>query len=352
MTTQILKELLQVYSEIPIGMLVFKERNLFFINKHLKETLMLDNVDTKESINIICSILKIDTNQTELYNFFQNNEFLSYKDKHIQISSKSVSEYFIFMFIKIDKSLLETIKESLEIPFIPIVSENTEIITNNQENHKKLLEYFDKKGRQKVRGYTLYKGVPLISDNIIQQEHKNTLVIKIEDKQMIAAEKGKAWIFVTSSGVAIEGTIVFLNREKRLIFLNNLNKIEKGFHLRETIRYQDERPINLIIKSTPIEIELQIVDINESAFKVTTNNYVILEKLVAQNTQILSNVMLNDKTITFKSKYLFEAGRREGESVIVMEYSCNETEYAILKNWFNERQIEIIKEVKKFSDKL
>ena len=352
MTNQILKELLQVYSEIPIGMLVFKEGNLFFINKYLRETLMLGDLDTNESLNIICTILEIDADKTQLYNFFQNNEFFSYKDKHIQIASTKVSEYFICIFTKIDKSLIETIKETLEIPFAPIVGENTKTIINNHKNHKKLLEYFDKKRRQKVRGHTLYKGVPLISDNIILQKHKNTLVIKIEDKQMITAEKGRIWIFTTSSGLAIQGTVVFLNKEKRLILLSNLSKIEKGFHLRKVIRYQGDRPIDLIIKSIPIEIELQIVDINENAFRVITNNQVVVEKLMAQNNPILSNILVNDKTITLKSKYLFEAGHYDGESVIIMEYVCNEEQHSILKNWFNERQIEIIKEVKEFSNTL
>lgn len=247
--------------------------------------------------------------------------------------------------------MLDNINKDSEIAFRPITSDYALPTTKGTASHKKILEYFDKQRKLKIRGYTLYKGVPLIADNIIQQEYNNTLAIKIEDKQMISAKKGTPWIFVTSSGVVITGVIASLNQEKRVIFLGYLSEIEKGFHLRETIRYQSEEPMNLIINSMPTAIELRVVDINEYAMKVTTNNQDVLEKLLTQTNRTFSSMVVNNQTIALKSKYLLEASRREGESALVMQYFCNEAQHSILRNWFNQRQMEIIREVREFSNK-
>ncbi len=351
MANQILKELLKVYSEIPVGMLVFKDKDLFFINQHLRETLMLGNMNVEESLNIFSKVLGIDPDQKKLCTFLQENNFFSYKEKYIQITSNNIDEYDVFIFTRIDQSLIQTIKETLDPSFVPIISQDINIPPAD-EQHKKLLEHFDKNKKQKVRAYSLYKGIPLIADNIIKQSYKNTLVIQIEDKQTIAAEKGNAWLFKISSGTVVEGTIIHVDKGRRLVFLSNLRKIKKGFHLRETIRYQSEEPMRLIIKCSPVEIELQILDLNESACRVVTNNQVILEKLYTLTNPTLSDIILNNQTITVKSTYLSETSHSQGEATVVMTFSCDQTQLSILRQWFNTKQIEIIKEVKEFSNSL
>jgi hypothetical protein len=145
MSNKTLKELLHAYSHIPLGLLIFKEKKLFFINKHLRETIMLGNMDNKHSLEIICATLNLKADQEQLFSFLSNNEFFHRKEKYIQISSNSVDDLDIFVFTRLSEKLLKDIGAVEEIDFIPVVTQNTISRSVDNQKHIELLEFFDKK---------------------------------------------------------------------------------------------------------------------------------------------------------------------------------------------------------------
>jgi hypothetical protein len=204
-----------------------------------------------------------------------------------------------------------------------------------------------KKRGGRVIAHALYKGVPLISDSIILRAYKNTLVLKLEDKQMIAALKDSPWILKISSNTSIKGTVAFFDKEKKYLFLKNLHKINEDYHLRKTIRYQPEDIVNITVEIESKKLTLGLVDINEYAFRALSNNQVIIDKIANYDKSIPTKIVLDEKEVQLKSTYLFEAGRCDGEAAIVMNYTSDETGISMLQNWRNNRQLEIIKEVHK-----
>ena len=346
----ILKELLKVYSKLPVGMLVFKGEKLFFINANLRDTLMLAKMDFKECLGIICGVLQVEASEKKLYGYLRNNDFFSYKNKYVQIASSYVDGYGVFVFTRINQSLIERAQETKTISFAPILAEYIPA-TNDTQEHNALLKYFDANRRQRVRAYSLYKGVPLIADNVIKQEYQKTLVIEVEAKQMIGAKKGKKWIFKTSSGKPYQGEIALVTSAKKSIFLSNLHSVEEGFHQRETIRYQGEKSL-LSVKFSSLDLELPIYDLNESAFRVITKNRVVLEKLRALTNPARSKIKIGEESVKAKSVYFHEVLQGDGEMAVVINFSCAASQSSLLSRWFNETQMGIIKEVKNFTSKL
>ena len=223
MQNQTIKELFRVYSHLPLGLLVFKEKELFFINQRLRETVMLGSMDNANAIKVICSTLGIESTQDELLSFLSSNEFFHHKEKHIQISSNSVDNFDIFVFTRVSELLLEDLNVNQEIAFIPISSDDSITNSSNTKEHAKLLKYFDKKRNSTIITHSIYKGVPLIANSRILRVYKNTLVLKLEDKQMIAAAKNMPWILKISSDINIKGTVVH-----EMLSKNDTEKVRLG----------------------------------------------------------------------------------------------------------------------------
>lgn len=203
MDLNILKELLKLYSQLPCGVMVFKNTDLYFINNHLRNTLTLGNLPMEDSLDTIASMLQISSSGVELFNFFTNKSFFDYKEKHIQIAHKTYGEYEIFVFTKLDSSVLSELfvnfKEANKITMKDINDSASNL--EEEKEDSKILEYFDKNNNVKTIGTVLYKGVPLISENIILKTYKNLLAVKIEDKQMICSKIGAHWIIKTKENM-------------------------------------------------------------------------------------------------------------------------------------------------------
>lgn len=352
MSNEIIKELLYIYSNLPLGVLIFKNKELFFINDSLRETLTLGAVDNKSSMEIICSTLGIESSQKQLYTYLSDKDFFTHKKKVIQINSKNLDDYDIFVFTLICDSIIKKNEESEEIDFSHISLPDINIDPEKIKEHLKLLNFFDKKRNKKINTHTLYKGMPLIANNKILQAYNNTLALKIEDKQMIVAIVGEQWILKISSKLIVKGEILKVDKIKRYIFLKNLHQVQKNYHLRKTIRYLPQESGSVTLNFYSKKITLKLIDISENTFKISTNKQSILNKIQNYNKEISSLIILDEKQIKVKSTYLFKTEPKDGESDIIMKFHADSKNLKILKEWANKRQLEIIREVHKFSKML
>jgi len=195
MNNDILKEFLRLYTQLPCGVIIFKDRSPYFINNHLRKILVLGAIEVQKGLEIIASIFGVEATPEALYTFLTTNTFFDYKTKHIQINYTNYEIYSIFVFTKIETAVLEEKQ---------IVFEDIELLTQErteEEADKEILEYFNKHHNVKTIGHVLYKGVPLISDNIVLKSYKNQLAVQIEKKQMISTQNGAKWVIKMSSGL-------------------------------------------------------------------------------------------------------------------------------------------------------
>ncbi|EQB39468.1 hypothetical protein M947_05600 [Sulfurimonas hongkongensis] len=352
MDANILKEFLKLYNQLPCGIMIFKNDDLYFINNHLREILTLQNLDVENSLDVIASLLHLPPSSEELLAFFSNKSFFSYKEKYIQISHKKYEEYEILVFVKLDTSVLEDIfinfKEASKITMKEIEDSISELNEENQDS--KILEYFDKKRNVKVIGIVLYKGVPLISENIVLRTYRNLLVVKIEDKQIISSTIGTTWIIKTKDGVVFQAAIKKVNNDKKLIFLSNPKIIKDGYHKRQRIRYELNHEQTIEIYLHKIKTTLDIVDISENSLKVLIDNASVLKDLIEKKDTIEATMKIKDKTINLTCTFLKEGKIYDQKVEIIFLFTLNDSSKVVLNKWLNEQQIKVINKIRMFKN--
>ncbi|MDY0196170.1 MAG: hypothetical protein RBR33_08940 [Sulfurovaceae bacterium] len=352
MDTNILKEFLKLYNQLPCGVVIFKNEDLYFINNHLRNILTLENLDVENSLDVIASMLQLPSSSAQLLAFFLNKSFFTYKEKYIQISHKSYEEYKIIVLIKLDSSVLEEIfinfKEETKITMQEIEDSISE--PKEQKQDSKILEYFEKNHNVKTTGIVLYKGVPLISENIVLRTYGNLLVVKIENKQMISSKIGTNWIIKTEQGIVFQAVITSVNNAKKFIFLSNPKIIEDGFYNRKLIRYELNQFLTLEIYLNKKKIILDIVDISENSLKVLTDNANILKALTEIKDSIEATIMIKEKIINLTCRFLKEGKRYNQKAEIIFLFTLEESSKIVLNKWLNEQQIKAINEIRTFKE--
>ncbi|MDX1295903.1 MAG: hypothetical protein R3302_06540 [Sulfurimonadaceae bacterium] len=214
MHTDTLKELLKIYSKLPTGLIVFKNRRIYFINDHLRDVLSLGTIPPDEALAMIGGILEEPATDKSIYTFFEEHDFFTYKNKYIQIISRSEKPYHIFVFALLEPELLDKLSQmdASRRRIEPIADDDiTHEYLIDADEHKNLLQHFDSRRNSKARGYVLYRGVPLIADVIAVQPLKGTLAVRAGDKQMVSATTGTPWILSFASGKTILGEAVHAN---------------------------------------------------------------------------------------------------------------------------------------------
>jgi hypothetical protein len=350
MNTDALKELLKIYTQLPSGVLVFKDSELSFINNHLRNIVTLGNLPMNDCLKTLTSMLNIPSSNESLLNFFTNNTFFSYKTKHIQISYNKYKEYEIFVFTRLDASVLEEIfinfKEATKI-----IMKDIEVPTYKLEEEKEdteILEYFEKNRNVKTTGYVLYKGVPLISENIVLQIYKNLLAVKIEDKQMICSKIGALWIIKTNEGIIFQAVVKNTNNAKKLIFLSTPKIIQNGFDKRECIRYKLNPKLPLVISLANKQATLYAIEVSENSLKALTDNATVLENISKSEDIIHATMQINEQTISLSCKFFREGDRYDQKAEIILLFTLDINSNSILNKWLNEQQIKVIREVQTF----
>ncbi len=343
MKSEMLTELLRIYSRLPTGIIVFKEEGIYFINDHLRHVLVLGNLSADECIGYICGILEIPEDESGLLTFFRENSFFTYKEKSVQISARHEAPYDIFVFTLIQSPLLNAAEVQEDVITLPPEAA-VELGSGGSEEHAELLKFFDTHRKMKVSGLVLLHGVPLMSNNIVVQPFRNTLVVKIENKQMIAALAGATWTLIQDSGHTVQGEVTHTDTKRQMVFLKKLRRIETGPNQRQAIRYVLEDAV-LHCACGSDETQLQVMDISEYALRAMTQSATVLQKLKKMET-FKAQLSVEEENITLACRFLKESALREGEAEVVLGLSAETGESERLRALLNRRQIAIIKSIR------
>jgi hypothetical protein len=348
-----LKELLRIYSHLPAGLIVFKSGQLYFVNNHLRDVLVLGELPVARSLEILCGTLELPVSADALRGFLKERRFFLHKAKYLQVSHRSPEPYDIYLITRIDPALLEHLGTAREEPEgLPIEGEPVPEAAADTQMHTELLKYFDTLRGIEVTGYALFKGVPLISRNTVLQPFKGTLALKAEDKQMIAAQEGVPWILKVDSGVTVQGSVIYSDSERRYLFLNNLRRVDEGFHQREQIRYRIDSPVSLLLDCDGQQAPLRLIELSESSFMAVTDSSTLLQCVIGHSGEMPATLTPDKVPLTLQCRFIREAGRSEGEAALVFTFRCGETAMGNLRNWLYARQLAVIKEIRAFTGTL
>lgn len=349
-----IKGLFYAYKHLPVGVMIFKRRNLFFINDHLQNILLLSALSKDRIIEIIGNRLGIPSPTHGLvHDFLLENSFFSNQNSIIQIEHRIVSDDItIFVFVKISEHTIEAIKNST--PSLPIhLQEKRESASYLKNNEWKLLTNalgtdFE---NMKFSSIVLYKGIPLKAESKIISISNEMIEITIEKNQLIATEIGKEWLIGIKQDLMVAGDVANYDLKLGRIWLKNLRLISEGFHLRNNIRYAIEKigHFNILSKNEKI-ITLPLHDISEKGVSVQTDDPKVLVTLSSRIGKPLdAQIIVDDLNLSVEAIPLYiETMDIPGMMKVAFSIAYDSHNETLLHNWMNNEQHNVIKKVRNF----
>jgi hypothetical protein len=348
-----IKGLFYAYKHLPVGVMLFKKRNLFFINEHLQNVLLLSTLSKDRIIEIIGNRLGIpNPSHGVVHDFLLHNSYFLNQNNIIQIEHRTISDDItIFVFVKISQPLIEAIKNSSQ-PLGIHPQEKHEISSPLKNSEWKLLTNalgtnFENK---KFPSVVLYKGVPLKADSKIISISNEMIEISIEKNQLIATEIGKEWLIGIKQDLMIGGDVASYDLKHERIWLKNLRLISEGFHLRNNIRYTIDKIgyFNLLIKNE--KITLPLYDLSEKGVSVQTDDPTILVTLSSAIGKALNaEIIIDDLHLSVEAIPLYiETMDIPGMMKVAFSIAYDSHNETLLHNWTNNEQHNLIKKVRNF----
>lgn len=341
------QEVCNVYRELPISIIIFKDEKLVHINKHLLNMFSIDSliVNLEEVKNeIYYSIFEYCYNaviesDSDLFELLSNEQELEYKKRKILIAStcNTISGHTVFVL-----TLNQPEKVNVEIKH-----------ALNSKQETKLIELFTKTERTKFEIFSMYKGLHIRSSAIFLGVEKSFLIFKVSTKHLISHEDNNEYILLPlgENKNVIVSNAAKVDHKNGLVFLRNLQVSKTSALNRKTIRVKCiEETIKAKVNK---KREYQIYDIslyslslmckkNDTLFKET------LEGSYHLNFTLLHNNTESEISVDVKIKKIMKL--KEYDKVVLI-YEPDETALQNIKAYMNFRQMQLLRELKDFVDR-
>lgn len=348
---KILKELFTVYKYFPVGVMLFKDEKLFFVNDHLRNVLLLASLPNDHIIDIIGNMLGLEEpSHRSLLDFLLHNNFFLYKNSIIQIEHKSVNNIDLFLLIKVSEQTVETIDATK--PLRSLRHENTAVtpLLINEEWRlltKALGAQFEKR---EFTSIVLYKEIPIKADCRIVSSKEGMIELSIAKRQLIATEIGQEWLLGDKEDQMISGKVESYDLQRGKIWLSNLTLVSQGFHLRNDIRYTIEENGYFIASLKKEKKSLQLHDLSEKGLSIRTDDPTVLLALSSLIGKTINGEVSSD-TLHLKIKAIplyIEAMDISGMMKVSFKIAYDSHNETLLHNWTINAQIDLIKKVRNF----
>jgi hypothetical protein len=346
-----IKELFTGYKHLPVGVMFFKEEKLIFINDHLRHILLLANLSSDDIIGIIGSMVGLETpSHSALNNFLFHNDLFLYGDRVIQIEKQIAEGITIFVLIRLSDKAIDAVDSTRELRLLQrdktVISPSA--ANDDPELLKKALGEWEEGHFPSV---VLYKGIPIKSDCTVLEAKEGKAAIKVEKKQLAAAQMGAQWLIGSKRNTMLSGEVCRYDLNRNTVWLENLAILSQGFHLRNVIRYHaDEENDRLIISISGKKRLLVLRDVSEKGISVQTDDAAVLVALSAMAGRTIdATLLLNDKKIVINAVWLYTVPM-DASSMMKVAFSVGYDLHngAILREWLNSAQLRLIKEVRNF----
>jgi len=348
-----IKGLFYAYKHLPVGVMLFKKRTLFFINDHLQNVLLLSALSKERIIEIIGNRLGIpNPSHYTVHDFLFNNSYFLNQNSIIQIERRSISDDItIFVLVKISEQSIEAIKNSSQ-PLPNLLQKKHESSPLNNSEWKLLTNALGTNFEdKKIISIVLYKGIPLKAESKIISISNEMIEISIEKNQLIATETGKEWLLGIKQDLMIAGDLSSYDLKGGRIWLKNLRLVSEGFHLRNNIRYAIEKIGHLnILSKNENTISLPLYDLSEKGVSVQTDDPTVLVTISSKIGKPLdAQIIVDDLNLSVEAIPLYiETMDIPGMMKVAFSIVYDSHNETLLHNWMNNEQHSVIKKVRHF----
>jgi len=346
-----LRELFYAYKHLPAGVMLFKNRKLFFVNDHLRNVLLLASLPTDNIIEVIGSMLGLKTpSHHSLHDFLYHRDYFLYKNSIIQIEHRSVNGINIFVLIKLTESTIQAIDATRPLRLLEYEKKQSRSPLKKAE-WKILTEALGPKfENRKFPSTVLYNEIPIKADCRIVDMREGMIELSIAKRQMIATKIDQQWLFGINENKMVSGKIDSYNLQNGRIWLKDLKLVSSGFHLRNDIRYTIEQNGYFSMTIENEKKSLPLHDLSEKGLSIKIDDPKILLTLSSKigkplNAEIMTdNLYMNVQAVPLYLMSLDSSGMMKVAFKIAYD-SHNEM---LLHVWTNDAQLNIIKKIRNF----
>ena len=348
--TEALKELFDAYKHLPVGVMFFKEQKLFFLNDHLRNVLLFQNLGSDDVISIIGEMVDLkEASHESLCDFFLHNNLFLYRDKLFQIDRQSYENIDIFVIVRVSDESINIIDKTRSLREL----RHDKMVVNVQlsdDYHQLLNQALGDWENNHYPSIVLYKGIPIKAECMITDASGGEIAIRVEKKQLSAAGIGVQWLIGNRRDKMIVGTLSRYDLSRSMIWLNHLEIIKDGFHLRQVIRYSASAEDQMILTISGKKYSATLHDLSEKGVSILTDNGALLVALSsAKGKTISSELLLSNIKISVHAVWLYTIAMEEGiqmKAAFSIGYDLHSG--ALLREWLNTKQLQLIKEVRNF----
>jgi len=344
-----LKELFNAYKHLPVGVMFFKEKKLFFVNDHLRSTLLLADLSSDDVIQIIGGMIGLEEpSHLSLVEFLSGNKCFIYRDRVIQIENKEIDGIDIFVLVRLSDKAIQTVDASRSLRILR--QEKAPSVHTDSDEHAILKKALGNWEEGHFPSLVLYKGIPIKGEITILEAHEGKIKLHVEKKQLVAAEIGVEWLIGTKRDQMVSGTLAKYNLDEHTVWIENIHIVDQGFHLRSVIRYDADENDLFEWVSEGKKYRLPLRDVSEKGISILTDNSAVLVALGSSGAKTLKAVLvLNGTAIAVMAVWRYTAAVDDSEKMkaaFTIGYDLHNG--TLLREWLNGRQLRRIKEVQNF----
>ncbi|HZF69801.1 hypothetical protein [Sulfuricurvum sp.] len=350
--TEALKELFNAYKNLPVGVIFFKQKQLFFVNDHLRNILTLGNLPGDDVIQIIGSMLSLENpSHLSMYTYLSDNDFFWYRDRIMQIERSEHDDITVFVIVRLNDKSINAVDS---VHSLRLLREKTVIASNDADSYdinlllKQTLGIYEE---VKIPSIVLYKGIPIKGHALIRMIDKEFVTLEVDKKQLIAAQIGAEWLFGFKRNAMISATLAHYDLSTCTVSLNNLHSIARAFHQRNVIRYYANNQDEMVITIGGKRYQLMLRDVSERAIAIETDSS---EALIAlshlEGKTVAAHITLGSKQISVMVTWLYTVALKNEEKRMkaAFQITYDTPNGSLLHEWLNTQQLSLIKEVHNF----
>lgn len=347
-----LKELFNAYKNLPVGVIFFKNKQLFFVNDHLRNILLLGNLASDDVIQIIGGMLGIDTpSHPSLHAYLSDNDFFWYRDRIVQIEHREYEEITIFVLIRLNDKSIEAVDAARSLRLMREKTNPNSVNLHSQDIHTLFKQTLGTYEGVQIPSIVLYKGIPIKGSALIRTIEQDDITIEVEKKQLIAAQNGAQWLLGFKRERMISAVVKHYDLLKCSISLGDLHSISRGFHQRNLIRYHanDQDVMAFSVKGKRYRVPIR--DLSERGIAVQTDDSETLIALSALAGKMIdAQITLGSHQIMVTLTWLYTVALNEEGAMMkaAFQISYDTHNGMLLQECLNTQQLHLIKEVRSF----
>jgi hypothetical protein len=284
-----------------------------------------------------------------LCDFLSHNDFFLYHDRILQIDRQHFENIDIFVIIRINDESIKMVDETR--PLRQMRQTKMLTVPKLQVDEQQLLtKAFGNWEKVNLPSIVLYKGIPIKADCTIVLIHEGEIAIEVEKKQLSAAQIGAQWLIGNRRDKMVLGEVVKYDLTQSIVWLKNLEIVNKSFHLRQVIRYGVSTEDQMIISINGKKYISMLHDISEKGSSIQTDNGAFLVELSSIKGKTLdAELILSNTKIAIKAVWLYTMALDSGTQIkVAFSIGYDLHNGSLLREWLNTKQLQLIKEVRTF----